>query len=123
MKKKGYPTPNKMQTFMKRILIILGVVAALTYSGFELSKFVAGPELNVSSPSPAEEFHKPLFSVEGTARNISRIQLNDRKIFIDQNSAFSEQLIAHPGYNIITVEAWDKFGRHIQKTVEVVRKE
>lgn len=110
-----------MQLLLKRTIVLLGVAAALTYSGFELSKFVMGPELEISKPSPATEFHEALFNIEGTARNISKIQLNDRKIFINQEGAFKEQLIAHPGYNIITIEAWDKFGRYSKKEIEVTR--
>ena len=56
------------------------------------------------------------------AKNIKDISLNDRKIFIDEQGNFKEQLLLSYGYNVFKIKANDKFGRSVEKIVEIIYK-
>ncbi len=63
-----------------------------------------------------------LINIEGVAKNISHISMNDRQMFTDEEGEFSEKLLLSYGYNIITVKAKDRFGRETKKTLELIYK-
>ena len=40
----------------------------------------------------------------------------------DEKGNFEEKLLLSYGYNIMTIEGWDKFGRETKETIEMVYK-
>jgi hypothetical protein len=57
------------------------------------------------------------------ARNASELTIDDRAVETDQDGNFKEPLILLSGYNIITIKADDKFGKHLEKKYRVVLEE
>ncbi len=104
------------------LVLLLGLVI-LAYSAFQAEKLIRGPVINVYSPQNGSTFSKSLIEVEGLAKNIAYINLNGRKIFTDKNGYFKEKLLLSPGYNIIKLDAQDKFEQYEEKVLEVVLKE
>lgn len=102
------------------IVIVLAVVAG--YSYYEARDMIKGPEINIASPRNGVAVNRSLVEVKGTARNISHLELNGRKIFTDEQGNFSEELLLARGYNIIEVKATDKFNRETKKLLEIVYK-
>jgi hypothetical protein len=100
-------------------LVFIGGIAA--YSIFNSRIFIAGPEITISEPQNGSLIEgNPLIQVSGSAKNISKISINDRKIYTDENSYFQESVLLNPGYNIIQIKAEDKFGREEIDKLEVV---
>ena len=93
------------------MLIALGI---LIYAYYGFRTFLSGPSIHITSPSNGITLTQPLITIEGTAENIARVELNNRQIFIDENKRFTEKLLLQKGYNIITIQAVDKFKRKIQ---------
>ncbi len=104
------------------ILSLLGVVI-LGYSLFQAQKLIRGPIIEVYTPENGATYGQTLIEIEGRARNIAFLNLNDRKIFTDPDGYFKEKLLLSPGYNIIKLDAEDKFKKHKEKLIEVVLKE
>ncbi|MDQ5955129.1 MAG: hypothetical protein QG621_132 [Patescibacteria group bacterium] len=104
---------------MRRILIVLVALVALTYTGFEARRLILGPVIEVTSPTQGSATSTTLLAISGTAHNISFLTVNDKPAFTDVLGHFSVTLSPVSGYTIITVAAVDRFGRHAQQKVEI----
>lgn len=104
-----------------RILIIaVFVLIIVGYSIFQAQKIVEGPQLTVSTPIDGSVMTQGSVDVVGVAKNISGVFINGRSIVTDESGNFSEKLMLYPGYNIIKLNAEDKFGAKTEKSIEVV---
>lgn len=107
----------KISLFSVLGLIILG------YSLFQAQKIIVGPVIEVYTPENGATYSQTLIEIEGRARNIAYLNLNDRPIFTDKNGYFKEKLLLSPGYNIIKLDAKDKFKKYTEKKLELILKE
>lgn len=98
------------------ILVILG------YGGFKAKDLAQGPKLEITSPFDGQAFRDGLVSITGTASNVSFLTLNGGKIFTDESGKYSEKILLSNGYNKITVEAEDRFGRKVTRILQLTLK-
>jgi hypothetical protein len=103
-------------------LTLLGILL-VGYSAFQAQKIIRGPVITVISPLNGETYITPLIEIKGVTKNVSSITLNDRTLYIDRAGNFSDGLLLIPGYNIIKLEAKDKFGAETEKKIEIIYKE
>ncbi|MES3004929.1 MAG: hypothetical protein V4690_02335 [Patescibacteria group bacterium] len=113
---------NAISTIRIGFLVLLGVII-VGYSAFQAEKLIRGPVIEIYSPQNGSTYSKALIEIEGLAKNIAHINLNGRKIFTDKNGYFKEKLLLSPGYNIIKLDAEDKFNQYEEEILEVVLKE
>ncbi|PIQ92347.1 MAG: hypothetical protein COV70_00805 [Parcubacteria group bacterium CG11_big_fil_rev_8_21_14_0_20_39_22] len=108
----------------KKILISTLIATVFIGLGFFVyfgaRDYIQGPVIRLSVGRYEPPTEKDVFTVEGNTRNIAFITLNGNPIFTDDNGYFKEQLLLAPGYNIITVEAKDRFGRIKKKAFDLV---
>ena len=100
--------------------ILFAIVAG--YSYYEIRDFLAGPKIEITSPKDGDVKNQSLLNIQGMTKNISKLFLNDKQIFTDENGYFNEELLLSLGYNIIEVKAEDRFERKIQKRLEIIYK-
>ena len=100
------------------ILVVVSLII-VGYGLFQARDLLRGPEISISSPQNGSSFASSTVVVAGLASNITHISLDDRPIFVDKLGNFSEELLLSPGYNIIKLEAQDKFGRKKVKLLEL----
>ncbi len=114
-----YKTKRKMRiAIISAILIFL-----LGYTFYEIRKVAYGPKITVFSPINGSVSTTSLIEISGIAQNIKDISLNDRKIFIDEQGNFKEEVLLSFGYNALTLKASDKFGKETEKIIEVLYKQ
>jgi hypothetical protein len=113
---------NALSIFKISLFSLLGLVI-IAYSLFQAWKLISGPIIDIDTPKNGETFNQALIEVTGRARNISYLNLNDRPIFTDKNGYFNEKLLLLPGYNVIKLDATDKFKKHTEKTLQIILKE
>ncbi len=115
---------NRNATSLLRISLfsVLGAVI-VGYSIFQAWKLISGPIIDIYTPQNGATYSQTLIEIEGRARNIAYLNLNDRPIFTDKDGKFAEKLLLSPGYNIIKLEAIDKFKNRREKILEVILKE
>ena len=104
----------KIGFFTGLLVLIVG------YSLFQARKIVEGPELTITSPIVQGVVKDSLVRVTGIAKNIKEITLNGTPIYIDEQGNFSEKLVLLAGYNIIELEARDKFNKETKKVIQIV---
>ena len=61
-----------------------------------------------------------ILRVTGNAKNAIKLTLNGREISIDQTGNFNETLVLLSGYNIINIEAVDKFKHTDEKNYQLI---
>jgi hypothetical protein len=105
---------------IKVSVIVLIVTGIIGYSYYQSRNLIYGPQINLTSPATGATVTDPLIAIEGSVKNISFITLNDRQIFVDNEGKFKEELLLSPGYNVWQIEAKDKFGRIVNKKIELV---
>ena len=102
--------------------MLLGLII-VGYSLFQAQKLIYGPIIDVYTPENGATYNQTLIEIEGRAKNISHINLNDRPIFTDKTGYFKEKILLSPGYNIIKLSAEDKFNKYTEKKLEIILKE
>lgn len=96
---------------LKWIVAIVGVCAIILYAVFQARYVIGGPSLRIEKPRDGEVFLKPLITISGQVKNTTRLSLNGREIFTDENGNFSTALPLPVGHTIIEMRAEDRFGR------------
>lgn len=105
---------------IRRVFFVILGVFLILYILFQSKNLLEGPVIAVTKPLDGETLTYSVVDVEGTAKNISYIYLNDHPIFVDTAGKFRETVIAPVGYSIIKLSAKDKFGRTKETYIHVV---
>lgn len=113
---------RKLKLYFKISLGSLFLFLILGYSFYQSRNLLMGPVITVSEPENGSTVPEQLVKIAGTAKNIIKITLDDRPIYIDEAGVFNEKLLLSEGYNIIKISAWDKFSNKTEKTIELVYK-
>ena len=100
------------------VAITLVVLVIAGYSWSRTRNLLRGPELTVL-PIDTTALASPLIKLEGQVQRVAHLKLNDGKIFADASGHFSEELLLYPGYNKIKLEATDRFGRTVDRYIEL----
>ena len=110
----------------KKFIIKMGVgiisIALIVLVFFQSKEYLEGPTIDIVSPINGSTLTEPLLHIEGVAKRVSFITLNDRQIYVDENGKISEKLLLQNGNNIILIKAVDRFQRKIEKRLEIVYK-
>ncbi len=112
----------KTKKYVKWAIISLLILILVGYTGYEIKKIVFGPKITVNYPQNGALVSDPLLEIKGVAQNINDISLDDNKIFVDENGNFDEKILLSYGYNVIKIDATDRFGSKTEKILEVIYK-
>lgn len=110
------------QKRIRRFSIFAGVLLLVSYITFQSKNLILGPSLSITSPQNGSSVDE-IFQIEGVAKKISAITLNDTPIFVDETGVFREKLIAPRGYSIIKVSVKDRFGRNKTEYLHLVNRD
>jgi hypothetical protein len=92
--------------------------------GFSRSKdLIFGVKIRNVNLVDGATMHDSVIPVTGNAKNAVKITLNGREISISQQGDFEETIALLSGYNIISIEAEDKFGLRDEKNYKLMLKE
>lgn len=114
-------TPISLRTILQ-VLAVLGLGTLLiVYTLFQARNMIQGPKIILDEPYDQVVYSRTNM-VHGTAKNIVKMTLNGKEIHTNKAGEFSHELILENGYTLVTLEAWDRFGRksaHIREYVFV----
>ena len=103
---------------LTQIALGLFFILLLAYAYFEARGLLFGPSITVTSQ--ISEVHDPFVIIKGHADRISSIAMNGKAIKVTEEGEFSEPYLLAPGYNRVTLDARDKYGRSRTQTIEIV---
>lgn len=98
-------------------ILILLFIGIASYALYRTRALIAGVHLEVHGVTQYESRTDPLVTISGNAKRATELLINGRVIYITKDGDFSEQLLLFPGYNIIKIEATDKFGKQKEETL------
>ncbi len=105
------PTPKELPKefitplIVRRILIGLAIVVALTYVGFEVAKIFSPPMLEISSPLDFETVNENTLQIIGITDNSATLTINGKVILINENGSFAETILLKEGINNIVISS------------------
>lgn len=110
---------HEIKKILKYSTIGIFILIITSYAAYQAKSIVEGPIIVITSPKSGSSSLTSLIDIEGHTNNIKTIDINNRPIFIDDNGFFREKHLLSTGYNIILIQAKDKFNRSTQKTIEI----
>lgn len=110
---------NSYADQVKILLVVLASLAVIFYVIFELKSLVTGPDLTIYHPvSGPSEIN--LVTLTGEAKRADSLIVNGNNILLDNEEKFATPLFLLEGYNIITIEATDRFGKTNKQQLTIV---
>lgn len=106
---------------IEKIAALILLIGFIVYGLFEAYNLILGPRIDILSPLDGSTIDEKSLIIEGKAKNVSFIALNDRQIFIDENGTFRDKLLLPEGYTIIKVVAEDRFKKRVEKRISLWR--
>ncbi len=115
-----------MEHKTKKLLTLgLGIfvgISILSYSLWRTKDLMGGPQLIVTYPRNGSTIENALLTIRGEAKHVAGFTLNGRTIYADQSGRWEETILLSYGYNLLTVRGKDRFGRTIEKSIELIYK-
>ena len=113
-----------MQTQAKKIVKIASVsiffLLIIIYAFFRSRDLIFGVKIRNVNIVNNTTVTTSTLEVKGVARNAIFLSLDGREISVDQIGNFDETIALLPGYNIISIEARDKFGDVDEKNYQLM---
>ena len=97
----------------------LGITIIIGYSLFALNGIIQGPHIEIETPANWSATTTAMIEVAGRVIRGNTITLNGATSTMDLAGNFRETLLLAPGYNIMILEAKDRYRRTAQETIEI----
>lgn len=111
----------------KKIITRGAVIAlfamVLVYAGVTMKDYLVGVRLHIEGVTDGETRTDPKVTIRGIAKNIAQIRINDHVVGVAEDGTFADSFLLLPGYNVISVNGNDKFGKHVAKNFRVFLKD
>lgn len=112
-------TPKLILSAVISVVIVIGLGI---YGYLQSREYLRGPVIAINEPENGALFVFPLITIVGKTENAAFLTLNGKQIFTDEAGNFREQLLLQEGYNILAIDAKDRFGHTETKHLELVYK-
>lgn len=109
----------ELSTLIKIIGSLILFIAIVSYVAFQARFLIMGPQITLDE-TPDTGQNARIVTLSGKAFNISRLWLNDRQIYTDEDGYFKEALVLENSYTISTLRATDRYGRETSVTKSFV---
>jgi len=105
---------------IKYFLTTTFLVVVIGYASYQLRGLINGPRIVVDSPINGSSSAAPLVTIRGRAEQVTKLFLNGEPLTPDRTGRFESQLLLAEGYNIIRLDGEDRFGRRVERKLELV---
>lgn len=109
----------RTHTILRRVSIILVLLVFCAYVYVQAREYIHGPSVSIHTPYDGQQVDSRSIIFNGVAKNSANITLNGRKIYVTPSGVFNEQLLLSYGYNILTLRVEGRYGKTVQKQIEV----
>jgi hypothetical protein len=113
------------KTKIKIFLFVFGLLSISSLTAFELRKVISGPKLSLNCDTKKAESCEYILSkdniykLSGKTKNASDIIIGNRKIYMDVDGSFQEDILLYPGMNLIEIKSLDRFGKEVKKEISI----
>lgn len=96
---------------IRRISILLGIVAIFTYLGLELKTLLAPPPLELNSPPQGLTTSNKTIEIAGKTIPGAIVEVNGEKLPSQTSGEFKQLVVLGGGINTITVSAKKRYSK------------
>lgn len=107
------------RTIVRTIFGIVGVLV-LVFIGSKLYPIVHGPRIAIDTLANGATLTDPMIRISGTASFTRELIVNGESFALSPSGSFDEKLLLNPGYNLITVQGIDRYGKSNNQTYAVI---
>jgi hypothetical protein len=107
-----------MPLLFRRFGSVFGAILLLVvivYAGARTKDLIFGGTLTLSA-TQKNDAGSEIITLSGFAKRAKELSVNGRMIPTELSGAFSDTLVLVPGYNVVSVQTKDLFGRVVEKT-------
>ncbi len=108
-----------LRTILYYVALTLIFFVLVGYTAFQARFLLLGPTVSFQNEPESIQTQRQIY-LEGVAKNIVEITLNNRPIYTDKTGYFKEALVLENGYTISTISVRDRYGRTRSYTKEFV---
>lgn len=94
----------------------------ILYGFFRSQDLIFGVKIKDVNIVDGQTFTENVVNIAGNAKNAVNLSLNGRSVSIDKAGNFSETVALLSGYNVVSIEATDKFGNSDSKNYKLIYK-
>ena len=98
-------------------IFVLGVLA---FVGSKVYPIIHGPAITVATLINGGSVSDPMVRISGNAAFTQELVVNGKTLNLAPDGTFDEKLVLNPGYNLITLQGSDRFGKTNSTTYAVV---
>lgn len=102
--------PISFRTVVQFSALAVLIMCVTGYVIFQARYLIIGPQIFLTDPPDLLQNERRI-TLRGTAKNISRLWINDRPIYTDLQGNFKETVVLENGYTVTTLRAEDRYGR------------
>lgn len=106
---------NKVRTYIYLPFFVLIAIFVISRFYPLLSKV----PIKLGSIKDGASLDSGLVSITGQAKKATNLFINGKSTSVTKKGEFEESIALPSGYNIVTIEAEDKFGKRNKKTISV----
>ncbi len=103
----------------RRAIAIVALIVIVGYGFWNARNIIMGPRVVIYSPQQTSQTSENVTLIQGIAKNVTFLSLNNRPIFIDPEGNFKEKLLLSPGFNTIRLYGRDRFKQEVTKEIKV----
>ena len=111
---------SKFKKIVKIVAISACTIGIILYGLWQMRDLIGGIDFRIDTIRDGAIYTNPEIQIAGIAKNSKQVILNGREIYLDKNWRFNETILLLSGYNIITIEAIDKFNRVNTKIYQLI---
>ena len=107
------------RTILRTLLGIVGVFV-LVFIGSKLYPIIHGPKISIATLTNGATLTDPMIRISGIASFTRELIVNGESFALSPSGAFDEKLLLNPGYNLITIQGVDRYGKANNQTYAVM---
>ena len=111
---------NNAKKILKISLVLFLFLFIVVYAFFRSKDLIFGVKIKNVNLIDGIKATDSIQKITGNARNAIKLTLNGREISVNQQGDFDETIALLPGYNIIYIQAQDKFGHVDEKNYKLM---
>jgi hypothetical protein len=113
-------THNSAKKLIKIISLSALFLVIIVYAFFRSYDLLFGVKIKNVNLADGAKMENNILNITGNAKNAVHLLLDGREVSVDQDGNWNETIALLSGYNVVSVEAKDKFGKSDEKIYKLI---
>ncbi len=113
-------THNSAKKLIKIISLSALFLVIIVYAFFRSYDLLFGVKIKNVNLADGAKMENNILNITGNAKNAVHLLLDGREVSVDQDGNWNETIALLSGYNVVSVEAKDKFGESDEKIYKLI---